>query len=223
MEINRKQWEEFQKFKDEYKEDKGKTNLLLQNINDTIRGGLRSANIKEYRNTYVINAQDSLDASYPMYVHFNIISEMTKIVSIKLSFWLLPYRAYNRILTGTNGYPMLGDPTTINTYPLYGNAYGFPFIDDTTPTEKSVKYTYHRHEASFGIYEENNSPTIGFQISKDNGKTYGSILGQYTADISNLEIKDYITASGSYIIKFTSSARARLSAQVTIKLDIKAR
>jgi len=203
--------------------NQGKTNLLLQNIDDTISGGLRSANLKEYRNTYVINAQDSLDATYPMYVHFNIIPEMVKIVSIQISFWLLPYRAYNRILTGTNGSPTLGSETTINTYPLYGNNYGFPFIDDTTPTSKTVKYTYHTHEVSFGIYEETNSPTIGLQISKDNGKTYGSLLGSYVSDVVNLEIKDYIVDAGSYIIEFTSSARARLSAQVTIKLDIKAR
>ena len=75
-------------------EDIGKIRLQLQEINDAIRGGLRSANLKEYRNTYVINAQDSLDASYPMYVHFNIIPEMVKIVSINVSFWFQNFRAY---------------------------------------------------------------------------------------------------------------------------------
>lgn len=77
-------------------EDIDRIKLQLQQINDTIQGGLRSANLAEYRNTYVINAQDSLDATYPMYVHFNIISEMVKIVSIKLSFWLLPFRSYSK-------------------------------------------------------------------------------------------------------------------------------
>ena len=75
-------------------EDIGKIRLQLQEINDAIRGGLRSANLKEYRNTYVINAQDSLDASFPMYVHFNIIPEMVKIVSINVSFWFQNFRAY---------------------------------------------------------------------------------------------------------------------------------
>jgi len=75
-------------------EDIGKIRLQLQEINDAIRGGLRSANLKEYRNTYVINAQDSLDASFPMYVHFNIIPEMVKIVSINISFWFQNFRAY---------------------------------------------------------------------------------------------------------------------------------
>jgi len=75
-------------------EDIGKIRLQLQEINDAIRGGLRSANLREYRNTYVINAQDSLDASFPMYVHFNIIPEMVKIVSINVSFWFQNFRAY---------------------------------------------------------------------------------------------------------------------------------
>ena len=76
-------------------EDIANIKLQIQNLNDTISGGLRSANIKEYRNTYVINAQDSLDASYPMYIHFNIIPEMVKIVSIAISFWFLNFRAYS--------------------------------------------------------------------------------------------------------------------------------
>ena len=42
-------------------EDIDRIKLQLQTLNDTIQGGIRSANLKEYRNTYVINAQDSLD------------------------------------------------------------------------------------------------------------------------------------------------------------------
>ena len=85
-------------------EDISKIKLQLQKINDTIQGGLRSANLKEYRNTYVINAQDSLDDTYDMLTHFNIISEMTKIVSIKLSFWLLPFRAYSTAATAARAF-----------------------------------------------------------------------------------------------------------------------
>jgi len=93
--ITQKEWKEYLAFKEEYQENEAEHNLLLQNINDTLEGGIRSANLKEYRNTYIINAQDSLDDSYPMYVHFNIISEMTKIVSVKMSFWFLNFRAYS--------------------------------------------------------------------------------------------------------------------------------
>lgn len=213
MEISRKQWEEFQQFKNEYTGNEEKRNLLLQNIDDTISGGIRSANLKEYRNTYVINAQDSLDDSYPFLMSFNIISEMTKIVSIKLSFWILPYRAYS--FAGTASELTVTCASAIDKIAHNG---GYLFTLEAIPSSK-----YHTHAAAYGIFEEDNSPTIGFQISRDNGKTYGAILGKYPSDVENLEIKDYITTRGSKIIKFTSTARARLSVQVTIKLDIKAR
>jgi len=69
--------------------------LQLQNINDTIKGGIRSANLKEYRNTYVINARENLDNFSPMYVYFNILDEMIKIVSVKVYFWILDYQSYS--------------------------------------------------------------------------------------------------------------------------------
>ncbi len=57
--ITRKEYNEFLAFKEEYQENEVKHNLLLQKQNDILAGGIRSANLKEYRNTYVINAQDS--------------------------------------------------------------------------------------------------------------------------------------------------------------------
>jgi len=76
-------------------EDIANIKLQIQNLNDTIKGGLRSNNVKTFRSVYIINAQDSLDASYPMYIHFSIIPEMVKIVSIAISFWFLNFRAYS--------------------------------------------------------------------------------------------------------------------------------
>lgn len=160
-------------FEDEDKEKKDES----QEIKDTLEGGIKSTNIKEYRNTYFIREKDSFDDSYPMYVYFSIVDDMTKIISIKLSFWLMPYRVY----CDNSG-------------------------DD-----------------SIGITEEDNSPTVGFQISSDNGLTYGSILGKYADDLEDLELKDYIEESGNYIMRFTTSARGRLSVQLEVKLDIKAR
>ncbi len=75
--------------------DEKEIKFLLQQINDKLDGGLTSSNIVSFRNTYIINTQDSLDADYPMYVHFNIIDEMIKIVSVKVDFWVLNYRAYS--------------------------------------------------------------------------------------------------------------------------------
>ena len=252
----------------------------LKKNNDILLGGIRSSNVKQLRNIYVINAQDSLDDTYPLYMHFNIISEMTKIVSLKLSFWLLPFRAYATTDTeeaaatsgatgsasgggstsGSGGsttptssndsshsvaFPIANGTTGNNITYSAGNLYAtgggtvgcqvqththivaIPNHTHTTPDHTHPTHTHsvpaHTHGLTFGIHEEDNSPTIGFAISRDNGATYGAVLGTYTDDVANLEIKDYITASGSYIIRFTSSARARLSCQLTCKLDISAR
>jgi len=159
-------------FEDFNKKDEQTSNAILQGIKDTIEGGIRSVNISEFRNISTIYCQDSLDNSYPLYVHFNITSEMVKIVSVKVSFWILPYRGY---------------PAT-------------------------------------GIYEEDNSPTIKFYVSENEGISYNAIFfGGYTTKQTDVDITSLLSGSGNKLLKFTSSARGRLSVQVTVKLDVKAR
>ena len=312
-------------------EDIDRIKLQLQQINDTIQGGLRSANFKEYRNTYVINAQDSLDENFPLYVHFNIISEMTKIVSIKLSFWLLNFRAYAKAASsggavssasgggetptsssvstpsgggatsGATGSASGGGSTTpsgggsttpsgggstsgssaaIYQQPCYIDANGFvksggvdysllyydsavalhlhthatpnhthatpdhthPNHTHSTPDHTHPAHTHtvtiaahthniehthnvpaHSHGITYGIFEEETSPTIMPSISRDNGLTYSLPIGSYTKNQETLDITRFIDTAGSKIIKFTSNLRARLSVQIEIKLDIKAR
>jgi uncharacterized membrane protein YgcG len=51
-------------------------------------------NYQELRNTYVQQGQDSLDAGYPFELDFEIVSEMTSINNIKLSFRIRKFRAY---------------------------------------------------------------------------------------------------------------------------------
>ena len=77
------------------KKDVREIKYLLQEINDKFESGITTRNLANFMNTYVINEKDSLDASYPMYVHFNIINEMINIISVKVSFWILNYRAYS--------------------------------------------------------------------------------------------------------------------------------
>lgn len=60
----------------------------------------------ELRNTYMFNDQDSLDPSYPFEMDFKIVSEMTAIVSVKLSFRIRNFRAY------ATGVPSGGGHTT---------------------------------------------------------------------------------------------------------------
>jgi len=50
----------------------------------------------ELRNTYVFNGDDSLDASFPFELDFEIVSEMTAINSVKLSFRISQFRAYSK-------------------------------------------------------------------------------------------------------------------------------
>lgn len=61
---------------------------------------------KELRNTYVFSDQDSLDASYPFEMDFEIVSEMIEIQSVLLSFRIRNFRAY------ATGVPAGGGHTT---------------------------------------------------------------------------------------------------------------
>jgi len=317
-------------------EDINRIKLQLQSIDDAIRGGLRSANLKEYRNTYVINAQDSLDATYPMYVHFNIIPEMVKIVSIQISFWFQNFRAYATAASsggavssasgggetptsssgggetptsssgggetptsssggevtsasgggqtptsssggaqtsgddsggthkgfGTNQSPIYHEggylianwaeaslpehthsvaahthTVTISAHTHTGGAHTHQVTTSNhTHTVTTSNHTHtvtitahthtggaHTHGITYGIYEDSQSPTIMFSISKDNGLSYSLPVGSYTADHENLDITSMIDTAGGKLIKFTSNARTRLSVQIAIKLDIKVR
>lgn len=57
-------------------------------------GSIKADKYYELRNTYVFSDQDSLDASYPFEMDFEIVSEMTAIESVKLSFRIREFRAY---------------------------------------------------------------------------------------------------------------------------------
>jgi len=103
--ITQKEWEEFRAFKEDYQENESTRNLLLQNINDTLRnlllqnqdindtlsGRIRSANITEYRNTYIFNSYGILDADHDLILDFELVDEMTKLVECKVSFWIRPF------------------------------------------------------------------------------------------------------------------------------------
>jgi len=235
-----------------------------QEHQDTLESGLTSRNFASFRNTYVINAQDSLDADYPMYVHFNIIKEMIKIVSVKVSFWILNYRAYSKGAASGGGQttsskttPSGGSATSgaTNAYGIFDLAYDdWVYITNVgdenkngylsqkhgdiqivsaahthlTPDHTHPAHTHtvsdHTHDAVYGIFEEDTSPTIKFYISENEGVSYNdTFFGGYTTKKADLEITSLLTGAGSKLIKFESDLRTRLSVQIEIKLDIKAR
>lgn len=222
-------------------------NFQVQSYKDTLEGGITSRNLMSFRNTYVINAQDSLDNSYPMYVHFNIISEMIKVVSVKVDFWILNYRAYSKAGAAA-GTPSGGGDTSGTSdlisgaraqhvehegmFLFEGDVEGIYFILTWEGAQALNQHTHstpdhthpnHTHTATYGIFEEDTSPTIKFYVSENAGVTYSDVFGPYTVDKSALDITSLITSAGSKLIKFESDVRARLSIQVEIKLDIRAR
>jgi len=92
-----------QKEYDLLKEDLEIAQIQLQEANDTLNGGITPRNMANFRNTYVINASDSLDATYPMYVYFRVLDETVKIVSVKTSYWIHNYRAYSKAAAAGGG------------------------------------------------------------------------------------------------------------------------
>ena len=251
-------------------------NFILQVIKDDLEGGLTSRNLASFRNTYVINAQDSLDADYPMYVHFNIINEMIKIVSVKVSFWILNYRAYSKAgaaagtpsgggaTSGATGSASGGGATSGGTGLQDAHFFQIASVDfdgqtnilrsasgpyrgiadadaviaikshtHSTPNHTHPNHTHstpahthpdHTHDAVYGIFEEDTSPKIKFYVSENEGVSYNDVFfGNYNTNKKDLEITSLLTGAGSKLIKFESDLRARLSVQIEIKLDIKAR
>lgn len=259
--------------------------IEIQAIRDMVEGGLTRRNIKEYRTTYVINMQDSLDATYPMLVPFNILSEMTNMVSVKVSFWILPFRAYSvagaaqgsasgggstsgsqgsasgggstsgsgggqtssAASSGVSKYVIgafvavsnVGDenengmlPTALSELSLVLETHTHTVSNHThtTPNHTHPNHTHttpahthpnHTHTAVYGIFEEDNSPSIKFSISKDNGITYGDIVGTYSENKLDIDIGSLVETVGQKLIKFESTARARLAVQIEIKLDVR--
>lgn len=60
-----------------------------------LAGTIRAESYLELRQTYVYNGDDSLDSSKPLEIPFKIVSEMTALISVKLSFRIMKYRAYS--------------------------------------------------------------------------------------------------------------------------------
>ncbi len=259
---------------------------LLQGINDKFEAGITTNNLSNFMNTYVINEKDSLDASYPMYVHFNVINEMINIISVKVSFWILNYRAYSTAassggaVTSASGGGETPTSSSVSTPSGGGDTSGSGggqtsaaagggnlgvFISEmdgaghattwgatgqrdknhthsvvnhthTTPAHTHPAHTHtvtiaahthtggaHTHDITYGIFEEETSPTIKFYISDTGEDSYSNtFFGGYTADKANINVTDYITSIGSKMIKFTSDVRARLSVQIEVKLAITA-
>ena len=68
-----------------------------------LAGTIRAEHYAELRQTYVYNFEDSLDSVVYLAMPFKIVSEMTDIVSVKVSFQILNFRAYSTATGGGGG------------------------------------------------------------------------------------------------------------------------
>jgi len=112
--------------------------------------------------------------------------------------------------------PYLLPLTTYYARAYVTNEYGTGYSDWTSFTTTDVP--------SYGLHEEDNTATICFYISEDDGKTWGQKHGPYTTDQADIEItKLLVRGSGKKKIKFESDVLTGISASVMCKLDLKAR
>jgi len=112
--------------------------------------------------------------------------------------------------------PNLLPLTTYYARAYVANSYGTGYSDWTSFTTTDVP--------SYGIHEEDNTATICFYISEDDGHTWGQKHGPYTTDQADIEItKLLVRGSGKKKIKFESDTLTGISASIMCKLDLKAR
>jgi len=96
--------------------------------------------------------------------------------------------------------------------------------NETGTTYGNWKTATTKAEPSYGMHEEDNSPTICFYLSEDNGMTWGQKHGPYTEGQADIEVtKLLVRGSGKKKIKFESDVLTGISASVMVKLDLKAR
>lgn len=69
--------------------------VQLMHAGVLMAGTITADKYLELRNTYVYTSDDSLDSGSPFELPFKIVSELRTIISIKLSFRLMPFRAYS--------------------------------------------------------------------------------------------------------------------------------
>lgn len=123
--------------------------------------------------------------------------------------------------TGTGYYV----PTTASWGVLNNHSHTTPNHTHPSHTHSTPDHTHpaHTHDVEYGIYEEDNTPTIKFSVSQDGGIGYSKEYGRVPTNQLLLDVTDSITGSGSKVIKFESTVRARLTVQIEVKLDIKVR
>lgn len=115
--------------------------------------------------------------------------------------------AFIRPITGLSG----GQKYYVKAYAYNSGGYSYSSqVDFTTNTA-----------SSYGVHEEENTPTICFYVRKLGG-AWSQKYGAYTTNQASILITDILTGgSGRYQIKFTSDVLTGLSTSIMVKLNIR--
>ena len=152
-----------------------------------INGGFIQANsitadkYNELRNTFIFNGDDSLDGSFPFELDFEIVSEMTAIESIKLSFRISEFRSYTKA-GAAQGTPSGGGATTESkSTPSGGGA-----TSDADGAQTSSNNTAHSVAIPVqnGTTGQNITYSAGYLYCTGGG-TVPSVVAPHTHDISD--------------------------------------
>ena len=122
-------------------------------------GSITADKYAELRQTLPYNGGDSLDLTHPFEIPFNIPSETTDIVAVKLSFQILPYRAYSTIVSNISQ----TSPTTTSD-------------PETSPTSTEDLGETHNH--TYALTDSGSGNTASF--SPTTREIYSTSSGQFT-------------------------------------------
>jgi len=127
------------------------TNFVGQKIvaDEVVAGGVTAAAIDagtitaskyaEIRNSLVYNGSESLDSSYPLEVPFMILSETIAIKAVRLSFQIMPYRAYSKAASSGGGFSD-ADTSTPNAGISHLHSVNLPGGTNEQTSDNSVYY-----------------------------------------------------------------------------------
>jgi len=213
---------------------------------------ITASKYNELRNTYVFNGDDSLDVTYPFELDFEIVSEMTAINKVLLSFRISQFRAYTKAgaaagtpsgggnTSGSGGGATSGAATSggfwaLTNQGLLPHDVGYlvsGYDVDVSVTGHTHTVANHQHSTPDHTHPNHthtavygifeDSQTPTIHYYIDNGAGYGAASGAFTTDQLDIDITGLISGTGFKRVKFVSDVRCRVRAWVLCKIDLSA-
>jgi hypothetical protein len=152
---------------------------------------ITASKYNELRNSLIFNGWDSLDASYPFEIPFLLLAELTAIQSVRLSFKIMPYRAYSTTtLSGGSSVQSTTEepvPTHNHTLKIVGNSYssGYTLMYGN---QDGKLYLYKLNGSTSGYYD--------FTLETEDGHNH-KIRAYYTDSYVNKSYVYYYAGSNT--------------------------